>query len=230
MRIAILTAALLVLAGCSSAPTSQPSLTPIAPKTTTASTPSPPETTSKTAVTSAVPTNAPSGATPIESVISWVGAGTPADVSGFHAATRDGVTSQLDEDVAFVTPSRTTKCMTQAKSDGALACMVDLHDPPAQPADVYGQWIGGWVDFDGSTLDIGSSHADPGPFGAGEGAVLAYGSSLKFGNYQCRADPAGLFCVNFAHLSGAKFADSGVEPLGCLRMVSDPGLGLKFSC
>ena len=45
-----------------------------------------------------------------------------------------------------------------------------------------------------------------------------------------RADPAGLFCVNFAHLSGAKFADSGVEPLGCLRMVSHPELGLKFSC
>ena len=230
MRIAVLTAALLVVAGCSSAPTSQPSLTPIAPKTTTGSAPSPSETVSKTPVTSAVPPAVPSGATPIESVMSWVGAGTAADASDFHTAIRDGVTSQLGDDVAFVTPSGTTKCMTQAKSDGALACMVDLHDPPTQPPDVYGQWIGGWVDVHGTTRDIGSSHADPGPFGAGDGAELPYGSSLRFGDYQCRADPAGLFCVNFAHLSGAKFADSGVEPLGCLRMVSDPGLGLKFSC
>jgi len=230
MRIAVLAAALLVIAGCSATPTSQPSMTPIPPKTTTGSPPSPTETVSKTTVTSAVPSPVPSGATPIESVISWVGAGTAADISGFHSATRDGVTTQLGDDVAFVTPSGTTKCMTQAKSDGALACLVDLHDPPAQPQDSYGQWIGGWVDFTGATLEIGSSHADPGPFSAGDGAKLAYGSSLRFGDYQCRADPAGLFCVNFAHLSGAKFADSGVEPLGCLRMVSQPELGLKFSC
>ena len=111
-----------------------------------------------------------------------------------------------------------------------LGCLVDLSHPPAEPSDSYGHWIGGWVDFDGTTLDIGSSRADPGRFAAGTGAVLPYGSTLRFGDYQCRSDAAGVFCVNFAHRSGAKFADSGVEPLGCLKLVDDPGLGMKFSC
>jgi hypothetical protein len=230
MRIALLTAALVLVAGCASAPRVQPTLTPIPPKTPTASATTPATTTPTTPTTSAVPSAAPSGTSPIDAVIRWVGSGTAADPAGFHSATRDGVATRLDDGIAFVTPSGTTKCMTDPKAGGALACMVDLDNPPTRPADAYGEWIGGWVDFDGTTLAVGSAHGDPGPFAAGAGAQLPHGSSLRFGDYQCRSDPAGLFCVNYAHLSGAKFADSGVEPLGCLRSVPQPDLGLKFSC
>ncbi len=42
--------------------------------------------------------------------------------------------------------------MTDVKRGAAdLACLVDLTDPPPQPADTYGAWKGGWVDFDGAT-------------------------------------------------------------------------------
>jgi hypothetical protein len=86
------------------------------------------------------------------------------------------------------------------------------------------------VDFDGTQLSIGSSRADPGRFGAGVGAQLAYGNSVRFGDYQCRSAPAALFCVNYAHLSGVRLADSGVEPFGCLTKVAHPDVGVKFSC
>ncbi len=236
MRTAVLITAAVLLTGgtsaCSSTPTSQPTLTPITPRTGTAS-PSPtartPQTSTKTSP-APVPTAAPTGATPIASAMAWVEAGKPADPTAFHTATRDGVATQLGSDVAFVTPTGTTQCMTDAKADGALSCLVDLRHPPTEPANAYGHWIGGWSDFDGSTLSVGSTHADPGPFAAGKGAELAYGTSLRFGDFQCRSDPDGLFCVNFAHRSGVKFADSGVEPLGCLKMVEAPDLGLKFSC
>jgi hypothetical protein len=35
--------------------------------------------------------------------------------------------------------------------------------------------IGGWVDFDGSSVQVGSIHGDPGRFTAGEGPSLAFG-------------------------------------------------------
>ena len=236
MRIAVLTAAAVLFAGgvpaCSSAPSSQPTLTPIPSRTVTSSaapTSSAPRTTTSTSKVP-VPSTAPTGATPIESAMAWVEAGKPADPTAFHTATRDGDATQLGTDVAFVTPTGTTECMTDEKADGALACLVDLRHPPTEPSDAYGHWIGGWTDFDGSTLSVGSTHADPGRFAAGKGAELPYGTSLRFGDFQCRSDADGLFCVNFAHQSGVKFADSGVEPLGCLKMVDAPDLGLKFSC
>lgn len=230
MRIAVLTAMLLLVAGCSAGPEQPPALTPITPKPPSSSTPATTTTISKPQAKPGVPSAAPSAATPIETIIGWVEAGAAADSAGYHSATRDGATTQLGDQVAFITPSGTTKCMTNKKADGALMCLVNLADPPAQPTDTYGQWIGGWVDYDGTTLGVGSSHADPGPFAAGSGAQLPYGSTLRFGDYQCRSDKAALYCVNFAHLSGVRFADSGVEPLGCLRLVSQPELGLKFSC
>ena len=232
MRIAVLTAALLVVAGCSSAPTSQPSLTPIAPKTTTGSAPSPSETVSKTPVTSAIPAAVPSGATPIESVMSWVEAGTAADASDFHTAIRDGVTTQLGDDVAFVTPSGTTKCMTdrQSRTGRWRAWWISTTRRRSRRMSTASGTAAGWTST-APRWTSGRRTAIPGRFGAGDGAELPYGSSLRFGDYQCRADPAGLFCVNYAHQSAVKFADSGVEPLGCLRMVSPPpDIGLKFSC
>ena len=101
--------------------------------------------------------------------------------------------------------------MTDSKSSaGALACLVDLKDPPPRPDDAYGEWKGGWIDYDGTSVRVGSVHGDPGRFTAGTGPELPYGQSLAFGDYRCRADPAGLFCVNYAHQSAARFSDAGV--------------------
>ncbi|BCI87928.1 hypothetical protein NIIDMKKI_31340 [Mycobacterium kansasii] len=46
--------------------------------------------------------------------------------------------------------------------------------PPA-PATAYGEWKGGWVDFDGVKLQVGASRGDPGPFVNGNGPELAEG-------------------------------------------------------
>ena len=58
------------------------------------------------------------------------------------------------------------------------------------------------------------------PFAAGIGPELPYGQSLAFGDYRCRGDQAGLFCVNYAHQSAARFSDAGVQPFGCLQPVT----------
>ncbi len=121
--------------------------------------------------------------------------------------------------------------MTDSKFGGALACLVDLADPPPQPADVYGQWKGGWVDFAGPSLEVGSAHGDPGRFTKGTGQELPTGQALAFGDYRCRTDPAGVFCVNYAHRSAAYFSEAGIVPFGCLHPVPPPaGIGEKFSC
>lgn len=163
-------------------------------------------------------------------VVAFVEAGQPADPAGFHTATRDGAVTQLEQDIAFVTPLAETQCITDTQAAGALTCLVDLADPPAQPADSYGKWVGGWVDFDGTTVRVGSVHGDPGRFTLGTGARLDYGRTLRFGDYRCRADPAGLLCINFAHQSGVRLADSGIEPFGCLQPSEEAGIGQKFSC
>ena len=165
-------------------------------------------------------------------VIAWVEAGAPADPAQFHTATRGGATTDLGQDVAFVTPSRKTNCMTDAKySAGALACLVDLTNPPPQPEDAYGQWKGGWVDFGGDSVQVGSVHGDPGRFSAGTGPELPYGQSLAFGDYRCRSDQAGLVCVNYAHQSAARFSDGGVQTFGCLHpATAPPQIGEMFSC
>jgi hypothetical protein len=162
-------------------------------------------------------------------VVAWVVGATPAEPDDFHSADRDGVSTQLGDDIAFVTADG-TECMSDGKAGGALACLVDLRDPPAQPADSYGEWKGGWVDFDGTTVQVGSAHADPGPFAKGAGAQLENGSSLRFGDYQCRADPAGLLCINYANQSGVRLAHAGVEPFGCLTPVPQPETGRSFRC
>jgi hypothetical protein len=83
----------------------------------------------------------------------------------------------------------------------------------------------------GGTLDVGSAHGDPGRFVKGTGPQLPYGQSLNFGDYRCRSDQSGLFCVNYAHQSAAGFSDAGIEPFGCLQRVDAPAdIGEKFSC
>jgi hypothetical protein len=226
MRIAALIAASVLVAGCShsvggEAERATPSLT-VPPSTTRAA----PTTTSPT------PAKAPAPGAPMSDVIAWVEAGAPADPAQFHSASRGGETTDLGADVAFVTPSGKTNCMTDsAHSAGALACLVDLKDPPPRPDDAYGEWKGGWVDFDGMSVQVGSVHGDPGRFDAGTGAELPYAQSLAFGDYRCRSDQAGLVCVNYAHQSAARLSDAGVQVFGCLQpATAPPQIGEMFSC
>lgn len=229
MRMAVLIAVSVLLAGCSqSVGGNAERIEPITPSPGATSTTSPtsPTTTSKP------PAQPPAAGAPISAVVAFVEAGDEADPADYHVATREDVTTDLGEDVAFVTPSGKTNCMTDSKySDGALACLVELINPPPRPGDAYGEWKGGWVDFDGTSLAVGSVHGDPGRFAAGLGPELPYGQSLAFGDYRCRSDPAGLFCVNYAHQSGVKFSDAGIEPFGCLKPVSaPPQIGQMFTC
>jgi hypothetical protein len=226
---AVLIAASVLVAACSQsvggdAERSGPSLS--GPPSTARTTPS------KSSPTSTAPAQPPGPGAQIGAVVSWIEAGTPADSAGYHVATRGGDSTQLGDDVAFTTPSGKTNCMTDAKySEGALACLVDLVNPPPRPADAYGEWKGGWVDFDGMTAAVGSVHGDPGRFTAGSGAQLPYGQSLAFGDYRCRSDAKGLFCVNYAHQSAVRLSDAGVEAFGCLKPIAaPPQIGEMFSC
>jgi hypothetical protein len=217
----------LLVAGCSQSGGGQPErIEPIPPSTSrSAAAPTPTPSTTK-------PVQPPAAGAPVADVIDWIEAGEVADAAGYHSATRDGATTDLGGDVAFTTPSGKTNCMTDAQhSGGALACLVDLIDPPPRPADAYGEWKGGWVDFDGASVAVGSVHGDPGPFTAGTGPELPYGRVLAFGDYRCRTDPAGLFCANYANQSAVKYSDAGIETFGCLQAVTaPPQIGEMFSC
>ena len=222
---AAMLAALVLVAGCSETieGQSQPAkLTPL---------PSSPSKSTTTTTSAPVPTVAPEPGAPIADVTAWIAAGEPADEAAFHTATRDGTETQLGDDVAFTMPSGKTKCTTDAKFTGALMCLVQLKNPPPKPPDFPTAWVGGWVDFDGKTLSVGSPHGDPGPFVNGDGPKLPYGSTLKFGEYQCRSDEVGLYCTTNAHESAARYSDAGIEPFGCLEAVPPPpDIGLQFSC
>jgi hypothetical protein len=174
----------------------------------------------------------PAAGAAISDVIAWIEAGHPADPGHYHTATRDGATTSLGNDIAFTAQMSKVACMTDAKhTAGALTCLVTLTNPPPAPATAYGEWKGGWVDFDGTNLQVGAARGDPGPFINGNGPELASGDSVSFGDYRCRADQSGLFCVNYAHQSAARFSTAGIEPFGCLRSVPPPdGVGIAFSC
>ena len=226
MRIAALVAVLLLVAGCSHAGSGHSGQTQTTTQASagTSTTPSgskPP-----------APSTAPAAGAAISDVIGWIEAGHPADPGHYHTATRDGATTSLGDDIAFTAMAGKVVCMTDSKHTGsALACLVDLTNPPPRPATAYGEWKGGWVDFDGTNLQIGSARGDPGPFINGNGPELANGDSVSFGDYRCRADQAGLFCVNYAHQSAARFSPDGIESFGCLRSVPPPdGVGIAFSC
>ncbi len=225
MRIAGLLAASLLVAGCSSATdgqAGQTQLTPITPS---------PTSTSPSVTSSASSSPAPPAGVPIAEVIAWIEAGPPIDAAQYHIALRGGVTTELGDDIAFTTPAGTT-CMTDAKHGSpALACLVDLTDPPPRPPDVYGQWKGGWVDFDGAAVQVGSAHGDPGRFAAGQGRELPVDSSLSFADYRCRTDAGALFCVNYAHRSAIRLSAEGVDAYACARQVTPPaGIGIQFVC
>ena len=226
MRVAGLIAILVLVAGCSSSTDGGAErITPIPPNTSRPSSTTTPSTT-------AAPTTPPEPGAPVAAVIAWIEAGDTADAAEYHVATRDGATTDLGEDVAFITPSGKTNCMTDSKyAGGALACLVDLTNPPPRPEDAYGEWKGGWVDFDGTSVEVGSVRGDPGRFTAGTGPELPYGRALGFGDYQCRVDTIGLYCANRAHDTAVRFSDAGIEPFGCLQpTTAPPQIGKRFSC
>jgi hypothetical protein len=224
MRIAALVALTLLVAGCSHGHPGQSQPGAGAPGSTPATT--------TTASGKPAPSAAPAADAAIAQVIAWIEAGHPADPAGFHTATRDGVVTPLGDDIAFTAQAGKVACMTDAKHTGpAPVCLVELTNPPPAPATAYGEWKGGWVFFDGTNLQVGAARGDPGPFVDGDGPALADGDSLSFGDYRCRADRSGLFCVNYAHRSAVRFGTAGIEPFGCLQPVPPPdGVGLAFAC
>lgn len=164
-------------------------------------------------------------------VIAWIEAGRPADPATYASVTLDGVSMPLEGGVAFTTPGTEANCVTNKYQNGALACLVKLTNPPPRPPDFPTAWKNNWVDFYGTSVDVGSPHGDPGPFAEGTGAELPAGASLAFGDYRCRADAAGLFCVDYAHQTGVKLAASGVEGFGCLQKATPPPeIGQRLSC
>ena len=221
--VVVFAASALLAAGCSgdSGQARHTQLTPITPS----------RTATTTSATSTTPSDAPAAGVPIAEVIKWVAAAGPVDAAQYHVALRPGSTVQLGDDVAFTTPSGTT-CMTDAKhGTPGLACLVDLTDPPPQPPDVYGVWKGGWVDFDGAGVQVGSAHGDPGRFSNGQGPELPYDRSLSFGDYRCRTDETALFCVNYAHQSAVRFSAGGIDTYACARQLTPPaGIGVQYVC
>src|ERR1700761_157933 len=226
MRIAALVAASLLVAGCSHG-SSQPGQKQTTTQASSGASSTTPPSTSPSVSKPQGPTTPPAAGAAIADVIAWIEAGHPADPGLYHSATREDVTTPLGIDIALTAQDGKVSCMTDSKHSGsALACLVSLTSPPPQPETAYGAWQGGWVDFDGVTLQVGSAHADPGPFLNGNGPKLADGDSLAFNEYRCRADQTGLFCVNYSHQSAARFSAEGILAFGCLRSVPPPdGVG-----
>jgi hypothetical protein len=229
MRLAALVTLSILVAGCSHTGGGQSQQTQTTGSSATASTVSP-------GSKPPGPSAPPAAGAAISDVITWIEAGHGADPARYHAVTRDGVTTQLGDDIAFTLsaspPSRPVTCTTDSHNTGGmLTCLVDLTNPPPRPETAYGEWKGGWVDFDGTNLRVGAARADPGPFVNGNGAELVGGDTLSYDDYRCRADQAGLFCVNYAHQSAVRFSSAGIQQFGCLRSVPPPdGIGVAFGC
>jgi len=233
MRIAVMFAASALVAGCSQQPAGSPGgteLTPITPSRTAGAATTTGNTASPSSPTSAAD-RAPQASASREDVIGWVEAGPPLDGADFNVALRNGATTNLDQDTAFTTTSGIS-CMTETKRvSGGLACLVNLADPPPQPPDVYGVWKGGWVDFDGAGVRVGSAHGDPGRFSAGQGPPLPVGGSLSFGDFRCRADSTALVCVNYARQTAVRYSDDGIDAYGCTRQTPpQSGIGIQYAC
>ena len=230
MRLVLLLVSSALVAGCSQTLDSQSSTarTPL-------SVPSP----SATSSASPAPGSPSRGAEPsgsiapdaeIGAVISRIEEGAPAAPEDFGSVTRDGVSTALDGGIAFTTD--TVSCISTPRyRDGILACLVDLTDPPPRPPDVFTVWKGNWVDFDGSSVEIGSQHGDPGPFVDGDGAALPDGSSVAFGDFRCRADTDAVLCVNYAERAAVRMGADGVDGFGCLSASeAPPDVGVRLSC
>ncbi|MDQ1248250.1 MAG: hypothetical protein QG597_2622 [Actinomycetota bacterium] len=232
--LAALSAVGLLAAGCSPA-TETPGtgkLTPISPSRQAGqAAPSGTGTTTSSPTTTSKSTAAPAAGATVDEAIAWVQAAGPVDTADFQVALRGGTSTPLGEDVAFTTPAGTS-CMTDLRRGaGDLACLVNLADPPPAPADIYGVWKGGWVDFDGAAVRIGSAHGDPGRFAAGQGAPLPPDRSLSFGDFRCRTDASALLCVNYARQTAVRYSDDGIDAYGCTRRTPPAaGVGIEYAC
>lgn len=231
MRIAVLLAASVLVAGCSQIPAGQPGpteLTPITPSRTSSATKT---STSAATTSSSASATAPGPSASAGEAVAWVEAAPPVDGADFQVALRNGISTPLGDDTAFTTAFGTS-CMTDSKRVASgLACLVELLDPPPQPPDVYGVWKGGWVDYDGTGVRVGSAHGDPGRFSAGQGPPLPTGGSLSFGDFRCRADTAALVCVNYANNTAVRYSDDGIAAFGCTRQTPpQAGIGIQYTC
>lgn len=176
---------------------------------------------------------APAPGAPLAQLISWIKAGTPADGPKYHHTTggNDSSNGDLKTDIAFTSPSGKISCITQGKYMDGLTCMVKLTNPPTQPrGEDECEWIGGWIEYNGNTAGVGSCHGDPGPFIAGQGAALPYGSRLTYHDYTCRMDQAGLYCASPAAKSGMQINAGGIVPFGCLRKATTGYSALNYAC
>lgn len=237
--IGAIAAAATMLAGCASGDGRQATITPLTPLTQRPA-PSPsttaPTTTTTTTVTSsaAAPSTPPAAGAPMSDVTAWVDAADLADSENFRSATRDGRTATLGANqVAFAQPGGSVACMTDSSriGDGAMACLVTLANPPAKPIGQEGQWVPGWVRFDGAEVVVGAMRGDPGPFSVGTGPELADGSALRFGDFRCRSDEQGLFCLNYAQQSAVWLSADGVQTFGCLQRGDAPvDASARYAC
>ncbi len=231
MRIAVLLTVSVLVAGCSQVPAGKPGpaeLTPITPSRSSSATTA---STSAATRSSSAGVTAPGPSASAGDAIAWVEAAPPIDGADFQVALRNGISTPLGDDTAFTTAFGTS-CMTDKKRVASgLACLVELLDPPPQPPDVYGVWKGGWVDYDGNGVRVGSAHGDPGRFSAGQGPPLPTGGSLSFGDFRCRADITALVCVNYVHNTAVRYSDDGIAAFGCTRQIPpQAGIGIQYIC
>jgi hypothetical protein len=167
----------------------------------------------------------------------WIKAGTPVNPKDFHTVSERGTTTALNDpaDVAFRPPGtddgneNLSGCATAFSYSSELNCLPGLRERPPKP-DVPGEWISGWVTFDGAKITVGSLHGDPGPFNNGVGKPLNYGDTITFGDFQCRSDPTGIYCVSRSHHSGLAMS-TALTPFGCVRLPIHPRyVGEQFMC
>lgn len=225
MRIAALAVFVLAVAGCSTATDQHAHPVPSSEPSSSAST------TSTTAASGAAPGRGASFAT----VDAWVRAGSAVEAAQYATATtQDGKSTPLkDGDVAFTSPTGKIKCTTDAEEGmPGLSCLVDLRNPPAQPAHSgEGEYVANWIDFTGTKASVGSMHGDPGPFVRGYGNKLPYGSRIAAGDYTCRSDSSGLICEDKSTQSAIRISDAGILPFGCLsEKTPTEGIGKLYGC
>ncbi|WP_328405042.1 hypothetical protein [Nocardia sp. NBC_00403] len=223
MRIAAVTAIVLLSAGCAAETNHRSAAAP-----------------SSAGVASVGPSasstrSAPTSGASVADLESWTRAGSAADPVGYRTARLgSGAVTDLKSDRAFTSPSGKISCITDYEhGDRGVVCLVELKNPPAEPHDGIGNWKGGWIRYTGGKLTVGAFRGDPGPFVQGRGPELPYGSALSIRDFTCRMDASGLTCVNPEAGSGVQMSDAGVIPFGCLKqqvVTPNDNAGVLFGC
>lgn len=171
--------------------------------------------------------------TSMNALAAWINEGIADDPANFHDTLLDGVPTPLSSegDVAFRQPGtvRGRESLGCISSKGMLTCMPPLSSPVRKPTKVVDHWVGNWMEFDGSTITVGGIHGDPGVFIDGSGKPLAFGHTLAFGDYKCRSDLTGMYCVNLPKRTGFRFSNT-ITPYGCTQVEVPRGSGAKFKC